>query len=49
MGTQGSKPVEVVDFTFIKQNGRYVISDIIVDDTSFIQAAIECLQESDYI
>lgn len=49
MGVQGGKPVEIVDFAFIKQNGRYVISDIIVDDTSFIQATIECLQESDYI
>lgn len=49
VGIQGGKPVEVVDFAFIKQNGRYVISDIIVDDISFIQATIECLQESDYI
>ena len=47
--TEANSPVTVVEFGFIKENGKLMISDIYSDGDSFLSLTISCLEESDYL
>lgn len=47
--TEANSPVTVVEFKFIKENGKLMISDIYSDGDSFLSLTISCLEESDYL
>lgn len=47
--TEANGPVAVVEFEFIKENGKLLISDIYSDGDSFLSLTISCLEESDYL
>lgn len=47
--SEANSPINVVQFEFIKQNGKLMISDIYSDGDSFLSLTISCLEESDYL
>lgn len=47
--TEANSPVTVVEFKFIKENGKLMISDIYSNGDSFLSLTISCLEESDYL
>ena len=47
--TEANSPVTVIEFEFIKENGKLMISDIYSDGDSFLSVTISCLEESDYL
>ena len=47
--TEANSPVTVVEFEFIKENGKLMISDIYSNGDSFLSLTISCLEESDYL
>ena len=46
--TEANSLVTVIEFEFIKENGKLLISDIYSDGDSFLSLTISCLEESDY-
>ena len=47
--SEANSPINVVQFEFIKENGKLMISDIYSDGDSFLSLTISCLEESDYL
>ena len=47
--TEANSLVTVIEFEFIKENGKLLISDIYSDGDSFLSLTISCLEESDYL
>ena len=46
---EANSPINVVQFEFIKENGKLLISDIYSDGDSFLSLTISCLEEFDYL
>ena len=47
--SEANSPINVVQFEFIKENGKLMISDIYSNGDSFLSLTISCLEESDYL
>ncbi len=45
--TEANSPINVVQFEFIKENGKLMISDIYSNGDSFLSVTASCLEESD--